>query len=195
MKLKIIDEFYSASDFGLVLSEFINQHFQPTYQSKASLYGGDRFQGYPCHESPDYYYDKNPISIGNILKKTFEEKTQIKLLYFKTFLRKIKLHEFKKAASWGQHKPHKDSKTDCDIAGIIYFNSGSIKDGTNLYSKVSDYVPTVIVGSNPNRCVFYDSSIPHQPGEFQEIEDRWVQCFFGITDPELYKKFKENNET
>ena len=195
MNLKIIENFYSPSDFGLVVAHFVNEHFQPTHQSKEESYGGNRFNAYPCYETNFYFENNNEYSLANLFKKTFEEKTNLKLLHFKTCLRKIKLSELKKSASWGQHKPHEDNKIECDTAGIIYFNSGSLKDGTNLYKSKNDYAPTVMVGSYPNRCVFYDSSIPHQPGAEQEIEERWVQPFFAILDERVYKRWRENYAT
>ena len=196
MNFSVIENFYTPSDFGLVAAHFVNENFQATYQSRDKMYGTNRFNAYPCHESPFYKFSKdNPNSVANIFARTFEEKTKIKLLDFRTCLRKIKLKEFKKSKSWKQHKPHKDNAPDCDIAGVIYFNSGNLNDGTNLYKFGDDYVPTVIIGSYPNRCIFYDGSIPHTAGTEQEIEERWIQPFFCIIKEDTFKAYKEKNET
>ena len=101
MKLKIIDDFYNPSDFGLVASHFVNTHFTATFQSKLHYYGNNRMNAYPCYETNQFYMSDEPYSIGNIFKKTFEEKTNLKIYYFTTYLRKIKLNEFKQSAAWG----------------------------------------------------------------------------------------------
>ena len=86
-----------------------------------------------------------------------------------------------------------DDNTFYDIAGLIYYNSNSLKDGTYIYNSIGDYEPTVIVGSRFNRCVFYDPKQPHSPTMEQSVEERWTQPFFLIYKEETFKKFKEDN--
>jgi len=178
----VIEDFYSPSDFGLVIAHFVNIHFSPTYQSKVQNYGGNRLNAYPCHESDFFKKDDNPYSVYNLFKNTFEKKTGIKILHLKTFLRKIKLDELKKSPIYKNNRPHRDP--NADIAGLLYFNSGCLKDGTYIYNSEYDYEPSIIIGSNPNRCTYYDTSLWHSPGTHQEIDERWVQPFFIISKEE-----------
>ena len=105
-----------------------------------------------------------------------ERKTKINPLKINTFFRKTKLEECKKSPSWKQYKPHQDSK-DFDIAGLIYFNSNQLKDGTFIYNDHTDYEPTVVIGSRYNRCVFYNTQVYHCPSMEQSVEERWTQPF------------------
>jgi hypothetical protein len=186
----VIEDFYHPSDFGLVVANFMNLHWKATYQSKVQLYGGNRFNAYPCHETDIFEKDDNSFSTYNILKNTFENKTNIKVLKLKTFLRKIKFKEIKKAACYKNNKPHKDD-LEWDIAGLIYFNSGSLKDGTYIYNSEYDFDPSIIIGSKMNRCTYYDTQVWHSPGMEQEIEERWVQPFFIVHKKETLEKINE----
>ena len=175
----VIENFYEPSDLGLMVMNFLNLPFDATYQSKDFQYGGDRNKGYPCYESKilDKGDGNNPYCPYNILKQTFEKKTQKKIINLKTFFRKTKRKELEKSPSWKQYRPHTDSTMN-DIAGLIYYNSNSIKDGTYIFNSIYDYEPTAIIGSKYNRCVFYNSQQPHCPAVEQEVEERWIQPFF-----------------
>lgn len=175
----VIEDFYEPNNLGLVVMNFLNLNFDATYQSKKVQYGGDRIKAYPCHESETLVKGdgENPYCPYNMLKQTFENKTQRKIIALETFFRKTKKEEFKKSPSWKQFKPHVDDKIH-DIAGLIYFNSNSIKDGTYIFNTIYDYEPTAIIGSKYNRCVFYNSQQPHCPAVEQEVEERWIQPFF-----------------
>ena len=82
-----------------------------------------------------------------------------------------------------------------DLAGIVYFNCNSLKDGTYMYSGKNTFEPDAIIGSKMNRCVFYNTQQFHSPGHEQEIDERWVQPFFIIHKEETFKKFKNQNES
>lgn len=186
----LIENFYEPNDLGLIVLGFLNYNFNITYQSDTQYYQ-DRLQAYPCYETQNF---KKDHFVYQKFTNTFQNKTNINVLHCETFLRKVKLNEFKKSASWGKQFPHTDGDT-FDLAGLIYFNSNSIKDGTLIYNKEIDFEPTVIIGSKINRCVFYNTLIPHSPSNEQLTEERWTQPFFLITKEETFKKYKESNGT
>ena len=189
--IQYIDNFYDTNDLGLQVICFLNMHFDVTHQSGGLWYGGDRMKACPCHETKDIANNKtDQIGPYHIFKKTFELKTNLKILHCETFFRKSKLEELKKSPSWKQTKPHRDDKT-FDIAGVVYYNSNSLKDGTYLFDTEISYEPTVIVGSKLNRCVFYDPQVPHSPSPEQEVEERWTQPFFIIHKQETFERFKK----
>jgi len=181
-----IDNFYEPNDLGLVIINFLNINFRPSHQSQLNWYGGDRMKAYPCYESNVLEKQEHPMCPYTIFKNTFEKKTKLKLINFKTYFRKTKKIELENSKSWRQCKPHKDEK-EYNIAGLIYFNSNSLKDGTYFYTSEHDYEPTAKIGSLYNRCVFYNSQIPHCPSMEQTVEERWIQPFF--------LKTEEHNET
>lgn len=190
----IIEDFYEPNDLGIVVLHFINLHFNSSYQSLDNYYG-DRMLGYPCYQSSTMKPQENDkLNPYEIFKKTFEHKTKTKIYKLDTFFRKSKKHELKDSPSWNEHKPHVDNPI-YDIAGLIYFNGASLKDGTNFYSSFDHYEPTAIVSAKVNRCVFYNSQLPHCPSMVQHVEERWVQPFFLITKEETYKSYKEKNGT
>jgi hypothetical protein len=185
----LIEDFYEPNELGLVVLNFINLYFKPIYHSKQEFYQ-DRLQSYPCYET-DWCNDDDYLK--KVFIKTFEKKTNIKILHCLTFLRKTKLNEFKKSASWGRLSPHVD--TDIwDLAGLIYMNSNSIKDGTLFYNNKQDYEPTAVIGSKLNRCVYYSSMQPHSPSNKQHVEERWIQPFFIITKEQTYENYKNTRQ-
>tara|TARA_A100000171_G_scaffold50890_1_gene63478 strand:- start:686 stop:1243 length:558 start_codon:yes stop_codon:yes gene_type:complete len=181
----VIDGFYSKENLGLTCLNFLNSHFHSTYQSEANYYGGDRNLAYPTHETKLFHIDTDAYKI---FVHTFEKKTNVKILKCETFFRKTKRKELTNASSWNQYKPHTDGSS-CDVAGLIYFNSYHIKDGTYLFNSKEEYEPTAIIGAKPNRCVFYKSNTWHCPPMEQKVEERWTQPFF-IS----YKKETSSNE-
>jgi hypothetical protein len=184
----LIENFYTPSDLGLIVTQFINSPFDKTHQSKETLVN-NRMQAYPCYESQVFIRNENPHNPYNIFKNTFESKTNLKILHLKTFFRKIKLEELKQSACYRQDRPHLDS-LEQDYAGLIYFNSNSIIDGTKIYNNAEDFEPTVIIGSKINRCVFYNSQQPHVAPTDQHVEERWVQVFFLITEEKTFNRFR-----
>lgn len=179
----LIDSFYEPNDLGLMVMNFLNAHFITTHQSSEVYYGGNRIKGYPCYEtkSQKTVNPNNPYCPCGIFIKTFEKKTGIKIKEFQTFFRKTKKQELKDSPSWKQYKQHTDEDR-FDLAGVVYYNSNSLKDGTHLFNTRDDYEPTAIVGSRYNRCVFYNAQQPHSPSMEQDVEERWVQPFFIVTE-------------
>ena len=187
--LNIIENFYDPNDLGLFSLYFMNLPFNKTYQSK-KFPVSDRMQAYPCYETSALEQSEDEYSPFQIFKKTFEKKTNKKLYIIKSFLRKIKLEELKNSAVYKKDRPHLDDPM-YDYAGLVYFNSNSIKDGTKIYNDERLFEPTIIVGSKVNRCLFYNTQVPHSTPCDQMVEERWVQPFFIITEEETFKKYKE----
>jgi len=187
-----IEGFYSKNDLGLLVLHFLNLHFHAKHQSHEVYFGGDRMLGLPVYES-DHLTDQGESSPYNIFLKTWKEKTNITPLHFSTFFRKTKLSECKKSPSWNQYKPHQDSLS-FDLAGLIYFNSNSLKDGTYIYNNRNDNEPTVIIGSRLNRCVWYDSQTWHSPTMEQSVDERWTQPFFITYKEETLQKLLDKTK-
>ena len=171
----IIESFYSKDEYGHVLFYFVNEHFFPKYQPNKILFSG-RKKAYPCYETPVLNLDTDH-EIVKYFVKNFEEKSKLKIKKLETFLRKTKKSELKESPIWKQKRPHVDPP-NWDYAGVIFMNSNSLKDGTEIYNYESDFEPTAIIGSKYNRCVFYDPQKPHSPSMDQDIDERWVQPFF-----------------
>jgi hypothetical protein len=189
----LIDGFYNPNELGLIILNIMNLHFMPIHQSHQNYFGGNRLLGYPTHDTKKLA-NEGPLSPYSIFIKTWKEKTNIEPLYIETFFRKTKLSECKESPSWKQYKQHQDGE-HFDVAGLIYFNSNSLKDGTYIYNTEYDYEPTVIIGSKYNRCVWYSSQQWHSPTMEQSVEERWTQPFFIIYKEETFKKFKDKNAT
>lgn len=188
--LNLIDGFYDLNDLGLMTLSFINYHFESQYQSGMRYYGGDRLLGYPTYETKEFVDFKDPLTPYNIFMRTWIKKTNIQPLHVSTFFRKTKLSECKASPSWKQYKQHRDDNF-VDMAGLIYFNSNTLKDGTYFFNDQHDYEPTAIIGSKVNRCIFYPSEVWHAPSMEQSVEERWTQPFFIIHKEETLKKYKE----
>ena len=184
--INIINDFYSPSELGLMTLCFLNYNFSSTYQSKEYVFT-NRSQACPCYETDQMEESEDKLSPYQIFKNTFESKTNIKILKLQTFLRKTKLEELKNSAVWKKDRPHRDS-IKYDLAGLIYFNSNCLKDGTNMYNTMTDFEPTAVVGSRVNRCVFYSTQQPHSPTIDQTVEERWVQPFFIVYKKETLEK-------
>ena len=187
-----IEGFYSKNDLGLLVLHFLNLHFVSKHQSYELYFGGDRILGLPTHES-EILEDNNESSPYNIFLKTWKEKTNIIPLHLQTFFRKTKLSECKESPSWKQYKPHQDHDI-YDIAGLIYFNSNCLKDGTYIFNNKTDYEPTIIIGSRLNRCVWYNSQTWHSPTMEQSVDERWTQPFFIIHKEKTLEKYLQNSK-
>ena len=171
--ITIVEDFYSPEDLGIHSKEW---------------QVSNRLQAYPVHESAQIPKSDDPRSAYQIFKRTLEYKTNLKPLYIKTLLRKIKLSELKESAVFKNDRPHMDDET-FNYAGLVYFNSNSIKDGTKLYSDERDFEPTLIVGARVNRLVLYNTQQPHSTPMDQHVEERWVQPVFLITEKETLDKY------
>ena len=189
----VIEDFYDPSDLGLITLNFLNLPFHPVHQPR-NIYYSDRTKAYPCYETDKFFKSLSPTDPVGLFKKTFENKTNLKIISLQTFFRKTILEELKKAPSWKQYRTHKDSKI-FDLAGVIYFNSNSLKDGTYIYNKMDDYEPTTIIGSRCNRAIFYSTQQPHCASMEQEVKERWIQPFFVVYKQETYDMYKENYGT
>ena len=174
-KINIIEDFYSQHNYGLVYNTIKTIPLKGTYQPK-NVYYPSRLDAYPCWESDPLV--ENDLSYS-IFKQTFEQKTNIKVKKIESFYRKIIKEELKNSPFADKHEGlvHKDSNVR-QIAGLIYFDSFSLKDGTRFYSYDGQVEPDIIIGSRPNRCVFYPSNINHSAGIDWRKEDRSIQVFF-----------------
>jgi hypothetical protein len=175
MNLKIIDNFYDEKDFNLMISATMLNSYKGCWQpSNKHFY--NRSNAYACFETKKFL---ETDIIYKIFCKTFQEKTGFVIDKLNTLFRKIYSSELEHVFKYGL-RPHKDP-INCDVAGIIHFNTFSLDDGTGIFSEFdnNDQIePDVIIGAKPNRCVFYDSQIPHRPLQNKNTEIRIVQPFF-----------------
>jgi hypothetical protein len=176
MNLNIIDNFYSSEDFQYMITAALLNPYISSWQPYNKFFLS-RANAYPCFETKEF--QQNDITSA-IFLKTLQQKTNLKIKTALTFFRKIYSKELDKIFKYGMY-PHQDEKK-FNLAGIIYYNSYGLDDGTGLFSDYSEnnfqIEPDVIVGSKPNRCVFYDSQIWHRPFQDKNTETRIVQPFF-----------------
>jgi len=176
MNLKIIDNFYKKNDFEHMLSSSILNPYKSTLQPNDKFFIS-RSNAYPCYETTKFLKD---TSLFEIFTKTFEEKTGFIIEDVNTFFRKIYSSELEHVLKYGL-RPHTD-ENKYNIAGVIYYNTFSLNDGTAIFSGMEEnncqIEPDIIVGSKPNRCVFYCSSIWHRPLQDKNTEVRIIQPFF-----------------
>lgn len=184
--ISLIDDFYEANRLGLMVLNFLNLPFQSKHQPIKNYFGNDSRLSYPVHET-DILNKGEGLTPYTIFTEAWEKKTGIKPLFVFTFFRKTKLSELKESASWKQYKPHTDQEY-FDIAGLIYFNSNFLSDGTHIFNSKEDFEPTAIIGAKYNRCVFYNPLTPHSPTMEQKVEERWTQPFFIVHKKETYEK-------
>jgi hypothetical protein len=171
--INLIEDFYDSNDFGLITVEANFSQYKSTYQP-AGKYFTNRLKAYPCYET-NTFFDNNSLLV-NIFINTFHKKTNYKIKKIETLFRKIYSKELKTIFEY-KLSPHQDPEK-YDFAGVVYLNSWSLKDGTALYSFREQIEPDLIIGSKPNRCVFYSSGHWHSPCQDPETEMRIVQPFF-----------------
>jgi len=170
--MNLIDDFYSAEDYATMFTMASHANYHSAYQP-SKIYFYNRLKAYPCYQSNDFIID----SIGyQIFVKTFEEKSKLKVLEFKSFFRKILSSELENIFKYGS-VPHIDGEGN-DFAGVIYYNIESLYDGTATYTSAFHREPTMIVGAKSNRCVFYPTSTWHSPLQDKNTEVRLIQPFF-----------------
>ena len=170
----VIDNFYEENDFMTLITAANLNSYIATYQPYNNINFINRLQAYACYET------KEMVNEDNLLKifiSTFEKKTNLKIKRIQTFIRKIINSELKHVFEYGLPK-HKDSTENFQIAGVIYINTFNLKDGTRLFSFEQQIEPDILIGSKPNRCVYYDTNIWHSPGHNENTEVRFVQPFF-----------------
>jgi len=174
-RINVIDDFFSFEEFNLIKHYQENSKYVATYQPWG-VYYHSRLKAYPTWECP---LDKdNPIY--NILLKNIETKISKDYEISKVLLRKVYKDELLKSPFNGKTHGviHQDTSEGIVISGLIYFNSFSINDGTSLFSYKQQLEADMIIGSKPNRCVFYDSSIYHAAGIDWEERVRNTLVFF-----------------
>jgi hypothetical protein len=170
--IDIIENFYEESDFNLINTSANLNPYNATYQPNDVFYP-DRLRAYPCYETKSFAENDKPF---HIFCSTFEKKSNLKIKTVKTFFRKILSSELKHVFEY-RLSPHKDSDEE-NIAGVIYINTWNLEDGTYFYSYRNQIKPDIIIGSKPNRCVYYNSNLWHSPGHDKETEVRIIQPFF-----------------
>jgi hypothetical protein len=72
----------------------------------------------------------------------------------------------------------KNEDFEYDVAGVIYYNTWSLEDGTYFFSGKDQIEPDIMIGAKPNRCIFYKTDIFHCPGHNKKTDVRLVQPFF-----------------
>jgi len=177
--LFVIEDFYTAENFGLM------SNFQRTCNMKGlhvpqNIYYPSRLEAFPTWESDDF--EKDQIEY-NLTEKTLIQKTEFKIKKIKSFFRKVLTSELLKSPYKGRNESliHQDSD-NFDWAGVVYFDSFSIEDGTRLYSYREQVKPDVIIGSKPNRCIIFKAALFHSAGIDWNKDSRTVQTFFLETD-------------
>jgi len=178
MYLNILDNFYKQEDFNFVLTAAMMAPYTSMYQPYQNFNILSKSHAYKCHQTKELTeFDL----VTKIFINTFQEKTGKTVKKFHSFFRKIYSSEIDNILKYGM-SPHKDGKNH-PIAGIVHFNTYSLEDGTAIFSNNDDadfrqIEPDVVIGSRPNRCVFYDSQLWHRPLQDKNTEMRLVQPFF-----------------
>ena len=174
MDLKVIDNFYEEIDFNYMLTASMLNSYSSTWQPNG-LNFYSKANAYLCHETKVFLNTDKPFLL---FLNTFTFKTGIKVKKCKSFFRKIYASDLEHIFKYGL-PPHKD---DCefDVAGVVYYNTFGLDDGTALYTGNENYQiePDIIIGAKPNRCVFYDPQITHSPLQSKKTEIRIIQPFF-----------------
>ena len=175
--VNIIEPFFNEDEFNILINHFERWKFNATQQPERTFFE-NRLLGYPCYES-------KPLEKGmfcfDVFVKTFEQKTNLKIKTIKIFFRKVFLNELKKSPYKNRNEStiHTDSFTDnIHLAGVIYMNNTSLDNGTKIYKDLLSMEPTIIVGANPNRCVFYEPNVVHSASIDWRIEVRKTIVFF-----------------
>lgn len=178
-KINLIDDFYEINDFNILFSSAQLNPYIATYQPN-NVHFNNRLQAYPCHETNQFKKDDFGYEL---FRSTFEKKTNLKIKELKTFFRKIYSSELEHIFKY-RLPPHVDNSKledqtfEFDFAGVIYYNTWSLEDGTYLFSSKDQIEPDVMIGAKPNRCVFYKTDIFHSPGHNKKTDMRLVQPFF-----------------
>jgi hypothetical protein len=174
-RINVFDDFFDLDDFFKIKVYQECSHYRESYQPYSANYT-NRLKGYPVWES---LIDKNH-PIYEILLKTIELKLSKEYEIDSIILRKIYVDELLRSPYKGRSYGmiHKDKVKEVKMSGVIYLNGGSINDGTSLFSEEMQMEPDIIIGSKANRCVIYNSDIPHAPGIDWEEKVRNILVFF-----------------
>jgi len=175
--INIIDNFYEPNEFNEVVTVAHLNPYTATYQPNDIFYP-DRLKAYPCYETK--VLDSQDLLFKTFCS-TFEKKSNLKIKAVKTFIRKILNSELEHVFKY-RLPSHQDNGSvlgnKVQIAGLIYINTFNLIDGTYIYSHQHQIEPDIMVGSKPNRCVYYSSDLWHSPGHDKNTEIRLVQPFF-----------------
>lgn len=180
--INIIENFYSEEHYGIMQHVLHTAPMFAKYQPH-SVYYPNRLQAYPCWET-EVLIDL-PL---NILKKTLELKTGFKIKQIDSYFRTIKKSELEQSPFLGRDESTVHQDDGRQFAGVIYFDSFSIKDGTRLYSYKHQIEPDIIIGSKPNRCIIYKSDLFHSAGIDWRQDKRTVQVLFFDVEEEANAK-------
>jgi hypothetical protein len=174
-RINVIDDFFSFEEFNLIKHYQENSTYVATYQP-SGIYYHSRLKAYPTWECS--LNKDNPIY--DILSKNIKTKISKDYQISSVLLRKVYKDELLKSPFNGKNHGviHQDDTEGVVISGLIYFNSFSINDGTSLFSYKQQLEADMIIGSKPNRCIFYDSSIYHAAGIDWEERVRNTLVFF-----------------
>ena len=173
-KVNIIEDFYNDDDLGKVTLAYNLKSYTATYQPKDIFYP-NRLKAMPCYETNMFASDD---LILKMFVNTFQQKTNLNIENVFTFFRKTKSEEIQKSAFYKAGSPPHVDDTIFDVAGLVYLNTFSIKDGTSIFTYKNQYEPDIIVGSKPNRCIFYNADMYHTANYDLDNEDRFIQPFF-----------------
>lgn len=175
-KFEVIENFYTDTQLGQLYFLSKTLPFDATYQPRG-IYYPNRMKAYPCYETRPFEPGSEPYKwlYDNLTKQN------LKIKNLRTFIRKAIWSEVSKCPEmkYGQI-PHQD--VDVDVAGVIYYNDYSLENGTRLYSYQFQVEPDILIGSKPNRCVFYDAKTWHSVGYDPACEERIIQPFFITLD-------------
>lgn len=175
--INIWEDFYPPEQFGLMNLNAKMLTYDATWQPSGIWYP-NRLKAYPVYETKKF---NDSSEMKNIFINLFEKVSNLKIKECNTFFRKILTEEMEKSplAKYGV-QPHRDNEADniWDVAGVVYFNSFSLDDGTRLFSYSGQNEPDIIVGAKPNRIVWYDANLLHSPGHDFLTPERIIQPFF-----------------
>jgi len=173
--VSIIDNFYSQRDLERMIYFSMYSVYRVRHQPIKTEFAS-RLHTYPVHET-EIFLEKDEAF--QMFKKTFENRTNLKIDKLETFIRKIFKHEIEVSAYSDRNESsvHVDDK-EMDLAGVIYYNAPNFKAGTKIYQFLDDPEPSAVVGAFPNRCVFYSTKQPHSAGIDLRQNERIVQPFF-----------------
>ena len=174
IKINVIDDFFSFEEFNLIKHYQENSNYIAAYQP-SRIYYHSRLKAYPTWECAV----TKDTPIYNILLKNIETRISKDYTILSVSLRKVYRDELLKSPFNDRNYGfiHQDTEK-ATISGLIYLNNFSIKDGTSLFSYEQQLEADMIIGSKPNRCVFYNSSIYHAAGIDWEERVRNTLVFF-----------------
>lgn len=174
-KVVIIEDFYEAQDFGIMSNFALTCSLKGLYVPH-NIYYPSRLQAYPTWECNFFIEKEMPYQI---FKNTLKRKTHLNPIKIDSSFRKVLTSELEQSPYKGREESliHQDS-SEYDWAGVVYFDSFCIRDGTRIYSYREQVEPDIIVGSKPNRCVLFKADLFHSAAIDWRRDSRLIQLFF-----------------